>query len=163
MQSQFNHKQPTRFNEPEIPQDLATKGYVDTQIQANNDFVFGFTNNNNVAFSETRFFGYFARQQHQATISTMDFICPFAFTNSRMRIRVGANTLDENSTFVQMVNGSPGNQTITIIALTAGTLFDDVNNDDYVLNDTLAMRMDASTSTVGNCNIQVGSSRGEQS
>jgi len=30
MQSQFNHKQPTRFNAPEIPQDLATKGYVDS-------------------------------------------------------------------------------------------------------------------------------------
>jgi len=29
MPSQFAHKQPTRFNEPEIPQDLATKGYVD--------------------------------------------------------------------------------------------------------------------------------------
>jgi len=29
MSSQFRHKQPTRFNEPEIPQDLATKGYVD--------------------------------------------------------------------------------------------------------------------------------------
>jgi len=30
--SQFNHKQPTRFNAPEIPQDLATKGYVDANL-----------------------------------------------------------------------------------------------------------------------------------
>jgi len=29
--SQFQHKQPTRFNAPEIPQDLATKAYVDAQ------------------------------------------------------------------------------------------------------------------------------------
>jgi len=28
--SHFNHKQPTRFNAPEIPQDLATKAYVDS-------------------------------------------------------------------------------------------------------------------------------------
>jgi len=31
MASQFAHKQPTRFNEPEIPSDLATKGYVDNR------------------------------------------------------------------------------------------------------------------------------------
>lgn len=29
MQSQFRHKQPTRFNAPEIDQDLATKVYID--------------------------------------------------------------------------------------------------------------------------------------
>jgi len=29
LSSHFRHKQPTRFNAPEIPQDLATKAYVD--------------------------------------------------------------------------------------------------------------------------------------
>jgi len=38
MSSQFRHKQPTRFNEPEIPQDLATKGYVDAQQTISNQF-----------------------------------------------------------------------------------------------------------------------------
>jgi len=63
MSSQFRHKQPTRFNEPEIPQDLATKGYVDNLTireqwflsQANNEPIqnddteaiwFGFTTAN---------------------------------------------------------------------------------------------------------------------
>jgi len=34
--SQFNHKQPTRFNEPEIPFDLATKQYVDDRSASGN-------------------------------------------------------------------------------------------------------------------------------
>jgi len=122
--SQFAHKQPTRFNEPEIPQDLVTKQYVDARSGTGYCFgmlIYGSLFNWGVVNSFTHEAGTFTANASTESIFTTavhhsTFIC------IRGQLRVETNTLNGGSQWRERDDGA--NVWEITVATTLTGLFD---------------------------------------
>jgi len=134
MPSQFAHKQPTRFNDPEIPQDLATKSYVDGKSGDAFQYTsLGFDNapQDNEFFSMNNFGGTAAEDRRQN-------LFPFAVggTMEKHFIRINFNTQVLTSTWQFRINSSDANAVISIGAGLLG-LFTQETDDTLAENDLI--------------------------
>jgi len=144
MASQFAHKQPTRFNAPEIDQDLATKGYVDNTVttgvaifgQQSHDSI---TNNEvNTWFGSLNAAGSGERRFIAAVAGTLSLLCFDLQTNS--------NTVD-GANFKQVLDDVDGNEIVTVDQAT-GFFQDITNSDTYLLGVTLYWQYEQGNSSV---------------
>lgn len=152
MASQFAHKQPTRFNEPEIPQDLATKGYVDGQTHVAS-YIIGTQIIDTIANAATEFTAPFVRLAWNTTSSIRRMLMPVTAIVNNLTVQVSANT--KNGEFIITVVNDliNGNGTITVASLATGKFQDLVNSDTIVGNDFLQFEGDSTASSTGTANI----------
>jgi len=134
MPSIFAHKQPTRFNEPEIPQDLATKGYVDGRAGDAIQYTsLGFDNNpqNNEFFAMNNFGGVAAEDRRQN-------LFPFAVGGTMQKhfISIVFNTQVLTSSWQFRINGADANAVISIGAGLLG-IFSQETDDSLVEEDVI--------------------------
>jgi len=160
MASQFAHKQPTRFNAPEIPQDLATKAYVDGL--AGDFFMIGTNIAAAVAANDTRFTGWYARAGW-ATADTLRTTCfPNNIILDRFIAHIGINNSDGNTVLsnFEVVGSTLGNSSVTIPLATTGIFQDTTNEDSFTIAQLAAIQNDTTDITSGDADIASVSTRG---
>ena len=85
----------------------------------------------------TRYYPFQGRLLENATESNVVAETNLAFTASLLQCNISANTIVLDSTLTLRKNSAPGNQVVTITALTTGIFQDTVNTDSIVATDTL--------------------------
>jgi len=150
MQSQFNHKQPTRFNDPEIPQDLATKGYVDSTVVTTNIQQFN-QNAQDTAIGVAReFMGYGSIMTGSVTESARGNVAMMPITYEKHQINITLNGQAGTSNFILRIDGSDIRTLFAIAAAATGIFTIEV--EDSILEDILFAyaidKFDAGTLTI---------------
>jgi len=140
--SSFHGK--TRPDPPRIPQDLATKGYVDDVATHGHVSVVGVTLVDAVAATpNTEFICIFTRTGLANQTGNRRFSFPMAVVLNLMCVLVNTNTYDTAYTITNMVNEVDANQTVTIPSSTTGKFQDVTNSDSYDNQDDNTIRVDA--------------------
>jgi len=128
MPSQFAHKQPTRFNEPEIDFDLATKKYVDDNAGGSGQFVMvcsahdTITNGENNAWSSVS-------PAAEGVSRNVWFPIPATLDLFTMNIATNSNSID-GAMFSFSKSGVAQNSNVVIDQATG--LFQDITNTDSI-------------------------------
>jgi len=148
----------TRPDVPRIPQDLATKAYVDGQTHDNFMMLGMSQQQGRTGGLGNTFTGIWNRSGYSNEVNR-SFPMGVPGTLSDMRLLVQANTTDGDTIMTNRKNIAPGNMTITIGAGLTGQFTDLTNSDDYVAGDTEAMRLDTSDSTGGSFTMTSASFR----
>jgi len=149
----------TRPNAPTIPQDLATRAYVDSQTH-NNFMIFGSTGiTNNTTFRGNFNFVTGIIQSWTNSESGREYHVAVAGTWSLLTVFVRTNTFDDVTVWVSRINSADGNQGFTVAASTAGTFQDITNSDVITALQDIDIGADSSASAAGASVVNSMSSR----
>jgi len=137
----------TRSDAPDIPQDLATKRYVDdNEIIALS--VSGVNTSNNIDNLDGQFLGMFGKNNFQVVESIVSVPIASSGTIKRCAVSCTVNTSGNNATLKTRIGGSTGNNTITITAGNTGifsSASDDIITEDDLIDYLVNHVTDAST------------------
>jgi len=140
----------TRSNAPDIPQDLATKAYVD-ENEIIGLSVSGTNTSNNIDNLDGQFLGIFGKNNFQAVESIVSVPVASSGTIKRCAVSCTVNTSANNATIRTRIEGSTGNNTITITAGNTGifsSTADDILAADDLIDFLINHVTDASTLVV---------------
>jgi len=151
MSSQFRHKQPTRFNEPEIPQDLATKGYVDSQNLLT-DFIFlgasGAVVKSLFSIEYTHMFGQF-NSFSVTEAARKDPVCFDSTLVRHLTFYIRLNTFDASTVCAFRRNEGGQNMFVTVGTTLTGVFQDTTRTDSISNRDFISFQVNSTFSAAG--------------
>lgn len=152
MVSQFAHKQPTRFNEPEIPQDLATKGYVDN-LTSDSSYVLGTAIIDSVTNAIVEFNAPFERLAWNSSEAIRRFLMPVTAICNNFSVHISTNTKNGEVIYTVHIDLSASIMTVTVPSSTTGKFQDLVNSATVTNNDFIQFEGDSTASATGVSNV----------
>jgi len=150
----------TRPDAPRIPQDLATKDYVDGL--AGDFFMLSANIDDEVAAGATQFSGYNARAAFGSTLVARSTALPNAVILDRLTAFVDNNNSDDTVIMRghEVLSDTNKNTILTVPTLTTGIFRDITNQDVYAQTELPCVEVDASATTAGTTSFSSFSARG---
>jgi len=149
----------TRPDPPRIPQDLATKGYVDDASTHDHISQVGIGLVDAAPTGAVEYCCIFGRTGLATQENQRQFSMAVNCTLSDLLVVIRTNTLDEEAIITMQVNTPDGNETVTVPAATTGDFSDLVNTDDFVFGESQGYKIDNSATTSGASSITSISNR----
>jgi len=137
----------TRPDVPRIPQDLATKAYVDDTT--GDTMLVGQVSDTTLNNGSIQFNGYFSRGALSSNEFQREWIIPITATLSDLFISLRSNTMNDVTEHEVRIDGSTTALAITIPASSSGVFSNTSDNVSIIAGQLMAFRLDGTASSSG--------------